>query len=79
MTTIKVSLNETSRIFSDWRKECRTLRHGGIEDLPEAIKRYAREHGAAGVWHPDASYTLYYMDGGRLRSKKWKKATLNRG
>lgn len=38
-------------------------------------RSYARTNGAAGVWHADDSFTLLFMSGGKLRQKKWAKAS----
>jgi hypothetical protein len=39
-----------------------------------AVRRAARELGAAGVFLADDSYRLLYMDRGKLRQKSWPKA-----
>jgi hypothetical protein len=34
-------------------------------------RRHALQHGAAGVWHCDDSFTLFYRDGGKVRTKRF--------
>lgn len=65
---ITVSLHAASRTVADWRKK-------GVSHLTN-VKRYAREHGAAGVLRADESYALFFMDEGKLRQRTWARARI---
>ena len=34
-------------------------------------RKHAAEHGAAGVWHADDSFTLFYRDGAKVRQRRF--------
>ena len=39
-----------------------------------SARRHAALHRHAGVWHADGSFTLFYLDIGRVRTKTWRNA-----
>jgi hypothetical protein len=64
------AFSETSRVLNDWRRD----RRNTAESVWAAVRRYARKHGAAGVYCADDSYILFYTEDGKLRQKTWPSA-----
>lgn len=74
MTTLTVRVDiPSSRVAQDWRSEARRT---GKKCFESAAKAYAQEHGAAGVFRANDSYTLYYREDGKVRRKTWKNARI---
>lgn len=68
--TLFFTFSEASRTLADWRRD----RHNEAEPVWTAVKRYARNNGAAGVWCADDSYILFYIEDGKFRQKTWPSA-----
>lgn len=64
------TLGACSRVLGDWRRE----RRDSGESVWNAIRRYARAHGAAGVWMADDSYRLFWRNGATVRQRTWRHA-----
>jgi hypothetical protein len=72
MTTIMYfTLNQTNRVIEDWSGHRNGMPGMGWESVARA---YARKNGYAGAWRHDDSFILFYMDGGKLRQRTWKRA-----
>ena len=61
---LHVALHSASRTMQGWKHNRNNA------------KKYARKNGAAGIFHADDSYTLYYMEDGKLHQKFWKTARI---
>lgn len=68
--TLLFRLSDSSRTLDRWRRD----RRSPCESAWAPAKRYARQHGAAGVWCADDSYRLFYMEAGKLRQRTWASA-----
>lgn len=40
-------------------------------DWRSTARKHAMKHGTAGVWHADDSFTLFYRDGDKVRTKRF--------
>jgi len=65
--TITVRRTGAIRVLADWR--------GGGRSPWSNARRYAREHGYAGVLRADGSYRRFYRDGdgGRITQRTWRR------
>lgn len=64
---VRVATSGCSRHVDDWRKEAPG------RAWQTAVGKWARKHGVAGVLRNNGSYTLFYMQGGKLRQRTWRK------
>lgn len=69
--TTYISFHQDSRSMRDW-----SLAGKGKVSGRTMAKNHAKKNGAAGVLFADGSYTLFFMDQGKLRSKTWKQVSV---
>lgn len=69
--TTYVTLHQSSRSMRDW-----SLSGKGLVSGRTMARRHAQANGAAGILFADGSYTLLFMDQGKLRSKTWKQVSV---
>ncbi len=62
------SFSKSSRTVADWRSE----RIYPNESVWAIMRRWARDHGAAGAWRANDSYRLFYHENGKIRQKSWR-------
>lgn len=65
------TLGDTNRTVADWRR-------AGSLSAEGNAKRYAREHGAAGMWRADDSLRVYYLERGRVHQRTFAPAVPTR-